>query len=228
MVSDWGSNRSPYDSERFIHRLRQVLDESGDTSRTRVPAFRRYEPLFWQSLLSEIFVRDMGAIQQEEKFEYNLRCTLAHPGFCATRDSGFLPKAKECAKTFQAILSATLQMGGYNYLHFLAGASWHKECWVRVAYIRGAGPKLVMLCSCSYNPRSKVVSLDISDSGLYCEMQHVTLLAKFFRLAGRENPVTGIWCWPVVVDRSCPHCRDFCTPISGWRELASQTEVFFI
>ena len=94
---------------------------------------------------------------QAATFVYFVPCTLAHPGLCASDDGDVLLVVKNVVKTLQDGIGK-LAPGTFFVAVFTSQlTTW--MAWFSLAYVRGGGPRMVMLCNAELTDPPHAVQL---------------------------------------------------------------------
>lgn len=210
VVDAVGDKRQPYTVEAFNARIRQQL---GMAPEDKPPGFTRYTEDLRKEQIQALFVPDRGAIPKAQKFAYYLPCGLAHPGLCAQAHAFCIRQAKGCANELYKV-AQQLDRGSFVYLRFVAGRAWQREAWAAIAYVRGSGPRLVMLAACTL--RGCHLSADVI-SGSFCCMMAVTFVGLFFKEAPRGADLEVYWASPQLAGATPESAAEALLP-ADWRQ----------
>lgn len=81
VVGKYGDRKQPVSEENIVATIR---DRLGVAEAANTPGFIQWESSFRESQFSDIFITDASDIKNDEKFEYDVPCPLAHPCLCVT------------------------------------------------------------------------------------------------------------------------------------------------
>ena len=140
-LSSVGSRETPFSAEHFGKIARQI---AGPRQKDRDPGFLSYSQTLRDEQARAMFVKDVGSVPEEDVFTYYVPCTIAHPGLCASVDGDMLLTVRSVAKTLQHGIGK-LASGTFFVAVFKSRLkTW--QTWFSLAYVRGGGPRLLMLC----------------------------------------------------------------------------------
>ena len=92
--------------------------------------------------LKSMFVKDAGAIPANQKFEYSTTCWLKNRGLCRSRDATIWGALTSCATSLHAAFEESEWYTIFSERTDADGPL--QKLFVFVAYMRGAGPKIVV------------------------------------------------------------------------------------
>jgi CRISPR/Cas system CMR-associated protein Cmr5 small subunit len=191
-----GDYRAPFTPEAFT---RGVLQKVGLAQGSQCPGFTRYSGAYRDSQLPDLVVKDCGAIPKDQKFDYYLPCTIAHPGLCVQVDGPIVHLAKECEKSLHRILKSQ-PSGSFQHVRFVTGADWHQGTWVALSHLRGSGPRISILACCSLDELSLLLTIDEPEAG-FEHVLGVSVLGKLLKAVPAEQLVMlHVFVAPAPVD----------------------------
>ena len=125
-----------------------------------------------------------GAIPDGEVLTEMLPCWRCHPGLCADKDRDiWLPGLDVAAKSLvNSALAGVFSVGDFLALQAMTSEGELLHSFVCVAYIRKAGPSMVVLAKCSRVLHE--IKLDLSEDQFHF-IHHAALVGDFFRRAVR-------------------------------------------
>jgi hypothetical protein len=222
IVQEVGTKRSPFPTDVFDLVVRTRLNLSASS---RSPGFTVYDGAFREEQRKRIFCEDAGDILEAEKFEYYVPCTLAHPELCATTHAWCLPQITACAKAFRAILR-DVPRGSFYALRF-ESQGLELIVWVVFCHWRGSNPRIALFSPAVADYNKKIVEIDDTGAPEPVEFIMDTTLLGRVMAASRDQPITGVYCFPAPVDRAHLHTENMMrvSLLPDWEERVASSEL---
>ncbi len=146
---------------------------------------------------------------------------------CAKKHQFCAANVKEATKyTFEFLRDE--KVGSWWHIRVSGEAGYDKIGWFRLCYNRFGGPRLNMVCTCSFSEPDLAVTMNDHEVG-YEPLMNVTYLARFFIDAGEDHGINTIWVARAPVDRTVSETKgDVIHVCEDWEEkiIASETRVF--
>ena len=130
-----------------------------------------------------------GAIGSDEMLTEDLPCYMAHPGICHSQHSGFWTASLDAASVcfLNAGLAGKYQEGDFLVIEAMRDDGSSAKQHFFVAYLRSAGPAMVLLCRCH---REGLGDCDLALSSLGGEFDfahHIAALGSFYADLGNRH-----------------------------------------
>jgi hypothetical protein len=142
--------------------------------------------------VSSAFVKDVGDIPEEEKFEYPVACPTVHPGLCRVDDALYMPVIEQVTRAARRYLRSC-KIGSPHVFAF------HPENHVELdmvvepdmvytvrAHLRGSKPAVALLAAAAWNESDRTLTHVKPSAGLY----KYSIDLSFFGVAVKR-------CWPL-------------------------------
>ena len=99
-LQDVGDRGNPITASSFDAIVKEELGLAQDAD---MPMFTAFESRLRSSQLTNLFVEDKNDIDEDEIFEYQVPCPLAHPRLCVTEHSLLMPDIILATKNFRKL-----------------------------------------------------------------------------------------------------------------------------